>query len=56
MEVHRTRLVGKDFSKTYDLTKTYHESDYRSLEGVSNTLPHTGDNRELQENARWYLT
>ena len=23
MEVFRTRVVGKDFSKTYDLTKTY---------------------------------
>ena len=40
MEIHRTRLVGKDFSKTYDMTKTYHESDYRSFEGVSNILSH----------------
>ena len=38
MEVHRRRLVGKDFRKTYDMTKAYHESDYRSLEGVSNNL------------------
>ena len=38
MEVYRTRLVGKDFSKTYDLTKTYHENDYKSFEGVRNTV------------------
>ena len=31
MEVHRTSRLGKDFSKTYDFTKTYHESDYRSF-------------------------
>ena len=40
MEIYRTRLVSKDFSKTYDMTKTYHESDYRSFEGVSNILSH----------------
>ena len=40
MEVHRTRLVGKDFSKTYDFTKTYDVSDYVSLKGVSNAMLH----------------
>ena len=40
MEVHRTRLVSKDFSKTYDMTKTYHGSDYGSFEGGSNTVSH----------------
>ena len=40
MEVHRTRLVSKDFSKTYDMTKTYHGSYYRNFEGGSNTVAH----------------
>ena len=40
MEVHWTRLVGKSFSKTYDMTKKYYENDYRSFEGVSNTVLH----------------
>ena len=58
MEVHRTRLVGKDFSKTYDLTKTYDVSDYRSFEGVNNTLEQlliTENCRKMQDGTlhRW---
>ena len=40
MEVHGAIPVGKDFSKTYDMTRMYHERDYRSFEGVSNILSH----------------
>ena len=40
MEIHEAILVGKDFSKTYDMTRMYHERDYRSFEGVSNILSH----------------
>jgi hypothetical protein len=32
MEVHRARLVDRDFSRTYDLTKAYDVSDYGRLE------------------------
>ena len=39
MEVHGTKLVGKDFSKIYDFTKTY-VSDYGSLKGESNIVLH----------------
>ena len=40
MEVHRTRPVGKDFSKIYDMTRMYHERDYGSLKGGSITVSH----------------
>ena len=40
MEIHRAIPVGKDFSKIYDMTRMYHERDYRSFEGVSNILSH----------------
>ena len=50
--------LGKDFSKTYDLTKTYDVSDYGSLDGVRNTVSHMviKDNyRKLQDGTlhRW---
>ena len=40
MERHPAIPMGKDFSKTYNMTRMYHESDYRSFEGVSNILSH----------------
>ena len=58
MEKHRTGLVGKDFSKIYDITKTYDVGDYGSLKGVSNTLQHlmiTENYRKMQDGTlhRW---
>ena len=56
MEVHRTRLLGRDFSKTYDFTKTYHENDYRSPEGVRNTSLLRAITENYRKVRRWCLT
>ena len=54
MEVHSVRLIGHDFNKRYDMTKTYRYVVTKRK--TRKTLCRRGHKRKLQENGKWYFT